>query len=1807
VLDNFGQDSSRLDDRDSITHLIKGDGLAIVKPALTSVAGVVSNGKEAYPNNANCTWMIEVPGALNVTLAFTHFDVENDHDYVLVYDGLSIDTTLLARLTGRQLSGNSLPKPITSSSGAMLIVLLADGGTNSTGFEATYRADNAPADAKPVAEEGSNMCTPAKAPPIALSTACRLCVLATVAGVGGESFVEDNLHIVPVSSMKKIPPMLCMPLLAERLAAAQMVRVERALTDNSLFGLVSSGSLAEPSLSFSDLFLPEPGDKNILGQAVFVGLDTGYRIYPCNPVYHRRIWAISSSIDHEQWHRCEGLLWLDLHKSQARSQLAYDTKASLPLVLYDDLHQCVVVLLSTPPMSGNTLRFGPGTAPETVACWLMRFFGPQAAAVGDFTLPQIIFLPGELPPVRLIADLVVRTGHDVKLIGSESTLIVGKQQLRVQTGATLDLLGVTIAESATASALVIAGRISMKNCTIRDCVAQANSLSGYGLESRGGGMYVKSGGNAAVSDCRLVGNAARNGNLASEGGAIYAGFNSSVKLVGSVLSLNVVSTSTSSKPAESMLEIQACGGAVMLVMASATLEDTLLLSNRAIGNACAITDPVGRHINQVEGVGKALGGAICARGPGSTLNILRSKITDNSALSEVADAEGGALYLFNGVSSDIALSEFTANRARSLGSLKLKLLRDLDGKSLGAVSLGAVGNGGALCIGWAHRINIHGCRVERNAAEAPGDSGLARGGGLYANCFGFLCQLNITNTTVVGNGARVGGALSQAYGGGLYIREHPAVKVIWSRINENAADGGKAGTISTGGGLWMATSSVATIDDTELVGNVAKNGTTFSRGGAMGVSTASEATLGRVVVRDNSAEFGGLVSEGGGFFLAQSSLIVSESYLLKNMALHGAKESRGGLISLLAPSSVRIVACTVSENTATSFASEARCSGGAIYADDGASQVRILASQVANNSVFGLDAISAGGAIYAGKQSQLALSDSGVDGNSVSGGSAQGGAIWSGGESLAMTNVSLLANIARANGTDGAAIAGAIFQQATAADLVGCRLFDNRAMIAYPAIRASGGAVHVSLGARMSLLRCLLRHNAAGGPGRYQTSASTSAALAEQRASSAMHIYSEGDLTLYGCTMSDEIGQQAIQNFRYTMWWWIVAEKGTVELRGSTFDASARFDPCPYSNSGLCDVPTYCPAGDYADCGTAASAAAPGYFFDPCLEANDGKCDSADPSCATTDYVDCHTTPPPDAGPFGKLLNVRSAQVEVVVRSSTVTNLTIQVVGGMLGVVNSTFMPQLNDSAPTTRTVKPNPDCGTKLLGRPLCDPRALCKPRFSGGVECSCVGKGLYFRPGVPADGQRCQQQTSIKLLTQSSRVTVLVKKPTFRAAAVAVVFAAAGEIGFTASFNVSMTRVRPDDGAPQQVRAPNSTEHGWSSIDQQRLSMDGHHVIWEGSPPSADGAVDLNLNAGKFSFSRTFPLSIELNCTAGEPCVEDGDTVHTRVTAMSASDGLVSEVLISTTVESLASCNRSVAAFMQSGSFSENGRPVTDSLVTDFALVFVELHVVDVDGLPIRTSQPKSLVVWGTQEILPTKLAEPSSNRFTAVVEASSRSMPGSYRLQVVLLDAWNETIGGIGNCVLLERTVHVEKPQTLITMWLAVGSLSACAVFVGVVVLWARRMSAELKNILLMVLTEASKTVVAISFELGDLATDLFTTYRVVFEGIVMSTNYRVPFAVFGCLCIVTGMVSITHHIRRACKLRSQLKTDSEMHHGLYLTDEKREEDAILHRLKWELERASRDQVGLAINVLCLSLEHIPMVRRYGPTVGKHPGCE
>jgi hypothetical protein len=250
-----------------------------------------------------------------------------------------------------------------------------------------------------------------------------------------------------------------------------------------------------------------------------------------------------------------------------------------------------------------------------------------------------------------------------------------------------------------------------------------------------------------------------------------------------------------------------------------------------------------------------------------------------------------------------------------------------------------------------------------------------------------------------------------------------------------------------------------------------------------------------------------------------------------------------------------------------------------------------------------------------------------------------------------------------------------------------------------------------------------------------------------------------------------------------------------------------------------------------------------------------------------------------------------------------------------------------------------------------------------------------------------------------------------------------------------------------------------------------------------------------------------------------------------------------------------------------------------------------------------------------------EGGNGDYTAAVAGAATKEPGRYTLVVRVPK------GPTGSCEILRRSVTVaEKPRGLNTVWLSVGSLSACAIFVGAIVVWARRMSAELRDVLVMVLTETSKTVISISFELGHLATDLLTTYQVVFENIVRSPQYRVAYAVFGCLSIMVALVSLTHHVHRARELRAQIKTRAKIQPHLAETDEhledsKDDEDhtvkavvptkadahledgeddeidagkAVVGKLDWELEKTSRDLKGLAVGMLCFFLEDIPMVR-------------
>eukprot|EP00058_Branchiostoma_floridae_P015726 XP_002601214.1 hypothetical protein BRAFLDRAFT_81990 [Branchiostoma floridae] len=91
-----------------------------------------------YPDDLNCRYEISVTPPKVIRLTFTDFDLEDNHDRVYVYDGGTTDFALeLAQLTG-----SSIPDPVTSTGSSMTVKLVTDHSINMKGFQADYTAED---------------------------------------------------------------------------------------------------------------------------------------------------------------------------------------------------------------------------------------------------------------------------------------------------------------------------------------------------------------------------------------------------------------------------------------------------------------------------------------------------------------------------------------------------------------------------------------------------------------------------------------------------------------------------------------------------------------------------------------------------------------------------------------------------------------------------------------------------------------------------------------------------------------------------------------------------------------------------------------------------------------------------------------------------------------------------------------------------------------------------------------------------------------------------------------------------------------------------------------------------------------------------------------------------------------------------------------------------------------------------------------------------------------------------------------------------------------------------------------------------------------------------------------------------------------------------------------------------------------------------------------------------------------------------------------------------------------------------------
>uniref|UniRef100_A0A8C2WGD8 CUB and Sushi multiple domains 3 n=1 Tax=Cyclopterus lumpus TaxID=8103 RepID=A0A8C2WGD8_CYCLU len=86
-----------------------------------------------YPNGANCTWVIVGEEGSRIQLMFLSFAIEEEYDFLSLYDGHPHPTNFRTRLTGFQ-----IPTPVTSTGNVFSLRLTSDFAVSAHGFKLNY-------------------------------------------------------------------------------------------------------------------------------------------------------------------------------------------------------------------------------------------------------------------------------------------------------------------------------------------------------------------------------------------------------------------------------------------------------------------------------------------------------------------------------------------------------------------------------------------------------------------------------------------------------------------------------------------------------------------------------------------------------------------------------------------------------------------------------------------------------------------------------------------------------------------------------------------------------------------------------------------------------------------------------------------------------------------------------------------------------------------------------------------------------------------------------------------------------------------------------------------------------------------------------------------------------------------------------------------------------------------------------------------------------------------------------------------------------------------------------------------------------------------------------------------------------------------------------------------------------------------------------------------------------------------------------------------------------------------------------------
>ncbi|KAL1514087.1 hypothetical protein ABEB36_003406 [Hypothenemus hampei] len=123
-------------------------------------SGTIHDGLGNYSLSSKCSWLIDAPHK-TITLHFEEFVTECGWDHLYIFDGDSVNSPLLAVLSGLMYKNGYRVKRIpevTATSGSALVHFFSDDAYNLSGFNITYRLNACPSVISGVNCSGNGAC-----------------------------------------------------------------------------------------------------------------------------------------------------------------------------------------------------------------------------------------------------------------------------------------------------------------------------------------------------------------------------------------------------------------------------------------------------------------------------------------------------------------------------------------------------------------------------------------------------------------------------------------------------------------------------------------------------------------------------------------------------------------------------------------------------------------------------------------------------------------------------------------------------------------------------------------------------------------------------------------------------------------------------------------------------------------------------------------------------------------------------------------------------------------------------------------------------------------------------------------------------------------------------------------------------------------------------------------------------------------------------------------------------------------------------------------------------------------------------------------------------------------------------------------------------------------------------------------------------------------------------------------------------------------------------------------------------------------